>query len=64
MVDGTATTITGLQCNTSYNVSVRVVNCRGNGASSNIDIIVQPVFVFVHVIVLVKQYDGCIVHLI
>ena len=42
MVDGTATTITGLQCNTSYNVSVRVVNCRGNGASSNIDIIVQP----------------------
>ena len=44
MVDGTATTITGLQCNTSYSdVAVRAVNCRGNGASSNsIDIIVQP----------------------
>ena len=43
MVDGTATTITGLQCNTSYTVAVRAVNCRGNGTFSEfIQIIVQP----------------------
>ena len=35
MVDGTGTTITGLQCNTSYTVAVRAVNCRGIGSSSN-----------------------------
>ena len=40
---GTMTTITGLQCNTSYNVSVRAVNCRGNGTFSDpIDIIFRP----------------------
>ena len=44
MVDGTATTITGLQCNTSYtSVAVRAVNCRGVGSLSNlIQITVQP----------------------
>ena len=42
-ITSTTTTITGLQCNTSYNVSVRAVNCRGNGNFSNsIQIIVQP----------------------
>ena len=42
-ITSTTTTITGLQCNTSYNVSVRAVNCRGNGSFSNsIQIIVQP----------------------
>ena len=42
-ITSTTTTITGLQCNTSYNVSVRAVNCRGTGASSNtIEITVQP----------------------
>ena len=43
MVEGTATTITGLQCNISSSVSVRAVNCRGIGNSSNlIQITVQP----------------------
>ena len=43
MVVGTATTITGLQCNTSYTVAVRAVNCRGIGNSSSpIQIIIQP----------------------
>ena len=43
MVDSTATTITGLQCNTSYRVAVRAVNCRGIGTNSDpIDIIFQP----------------------
>ena len=42
-ITSTTTTITGLQCNTSYNVSVRAVNCRGIGASSNtIEVTVQP----------------------
>ena len=37
MITGTATTttITGLQCNTSYTVTVRAVNCIGEGNSSN-----------------------------
>ena len=39
----TTTTITGLQCNTTYSVAVSAVNCRGNGAVSNtIEITVQP----------------------
>ena len=39
----TTTIITGLQCNTSYSVAVRAVNCRGNGTFSDpIDIIFQP----------------------
>ena len=52
MVDGTATTITGLQCmcNTSYTVAVRAVNCRGVSSSSNsIQITVQPALVCAHV---------------
>ena len=36
MVDGTATTITGLQCSDDgYNVSVSAVNCRGVGTASD-----------------------------
>ena len=31
---GTTTTITGLLCSTSYTVTVRAVNCRGEGTSS------------------------------
>ena len=56
MVDGTATTITGLQCNTSYSVAVRAVNCRGIGNSSNlIAITVQPApIVCAHVQLLVS----------
>ena len=43
MVNGTGTTITGLQCNTSYSVSVRAVNCRGIGTNSDpINIIFRP----------------------
>ena len=44
MIVGTVTTmITGLQCNTSYSVSVRAVNCRGNGTFSDpINIIFRP----------------------
>ena len=43
MVVGTGTTITGLQCNTSYTIAVRAVNCRGIGNSSSpIEITVQP----------------------
>ena len=33
-ISGTTTTITGLLCNTSYTVTVRAVNCRGEGTSS------------------------------
>ena len=43
MITGTTTTITGLQCGSTYSVTVSAVNCRGNGASSNtIQIVVQP----------------------
>ena len=42
MVDGTATTITGLQCNTSYRVAVRAVNCRGVGSSLQVPINLRP----------------------
>ena len=42
MVDGTATTITGLQCNTSYMVSVRAVNCVGVGSSLQMSINLRP----------------------
>ena len=42
MVDGTATTITGLQCNTSYTVAVRAVNCRGIGNASHVMIYLHP----------------------
>ena len=34
MISGTTTTITGLLCNTNYIVTVRAVNCRGEGTSS------------------------------
>ena len=34
MISGTTTTITGLLCNTNYTVTVRAVNCRGEGTSS------------------------------
>ena len=34
MIDGTATTIADLQCNTSYMISVRAVNCVGGVSSS------------------------------
>ena len=34
MTNGTNTTITGLLCNTNYTVTVRAVNCRGEGTSS------------------------------
>ena len=33
-VTTTNTTLTGLPCNTSYIVTVRAVNCRGEGTSS------------------------------
>ena len=39
MISGTTTTITGLLCNTSYTVTVRAVNCIGEGPSS------QPVII-------------------
>ena len=42
MVDGTATAITGLQCNTSYRVVVRAVNCRGVGSSLQVPINLRP----------------------
>ena len=43
MVDGTATSITGLQCNTSYTVAVRAVNCRGSvGSSLQVPINLRP----------------------
>ena len=38
-VTTTNTTITGLQCNTNYTVTVRAVNCRGEGNSSTFEII-------------------------
>ena len=31
MVDGTASTIIGLPCGSSYTIAVRAVNCRGEG---------------------------------
>ena len=40
MVNGTATSITGLQCSDdSYMVSVRAVNCRGVGSASQVTMI-------------------------
>ena len=42
MVNGTATTITGLQCNTSYSVAVSAVNCRGVGSSLQVSINLSP----------------------
>ena len=42
MVDGTATTITGLQCDDSIMVSVTAVNCRGEGSSLQIPINLSP----------------------
>ena len=43
MVDGTATTITGLQCSDDgYMVSVRAVNCRGVGNASQLMINLHP----------------------
>ena len=42
MVNGTATIITGLQCNTSYNVAVTAVNCRGEGSSLQVLINLSP----------------------
>ena len=33
-VTAASTTITGLQCNTNYNVTVKAVNCFGEGAPS------------------------------
>ena len=42
MVDSTATTITGLQCNDSFIVSVRAVNCRGVGSSLQVPINLSP----------------------
>ena len=35
MVDGTAITITGLQCSDDGNVTVSAVNCRGVGNASD-----------------------------
>ena len=35
MIDGTATTITGLQCSDVSNVTVSAVNCRGVGNASD-----------------------------
>ena len=36
MISGTTTTITGLLCNANYTVTVRAVNCRGEGTSSSV----------------------------
>ena len=36
MISGTNTTITGLLCNANYTVTVRAVNCRGEGTSSSV----------------------------
>ena len=33
-ISGTITSLTGLLCNTNYTVTVRAVNCRGEGNSS------------------------------
>ena len=45
------TTITGLQCNTSYIVSVRAVNCNGIGNSSKFVVVnVPPIGIAIHVI--------------
>ena len=36
VISGTTTIITGLLCNTNYTVTVRAVNCRGEGTSSSV----------------------------
>ena len=41
-ITSTTTTITGLQCNTSYDVSVRAVNCRGSGSPMQTMINLSP----------------------
>ena len=42
MVNGTTTTITGLQCNDSFIVSVKAFNCRGGGSSLQVPINLNP----------------------
>ena len=38
-VTTTNTTITGLMCNTSYNVTVRAVNCAGEGSDLVVSVV-------------------------
>ena len=42
MVTSTMTTITDLQCGTSYTIAVRAVNCRGEGNASQVMINLRP----------------------
>ena len=56
MVDGTATTITGLQCGTSYMVSVRAVNCVGVSSSLQMSINLSPPGTYINYIVYSYSY--------